>query len=432
MPNSLTARILADHLLQAPPAALHGQLASALQQGLPGARSENWKYANLRVLESARFRARTELDAGAVELARQCLPPRVAGFARIVFVDGLHCGELSDSAPSFARIARGPGAAADAATPAAPGANAQLRAELDLRFGLVNQAFAIDRLLVDLPEGAEAALEVLLIAVADAGEAASHPALDILVRSDARLQLLERVLSPASSSPFCNARISIELQPRARMEHWRLQQHARGARHLESLDIVLGAAAQYSVLGASSGALAARCTALVTLAGDAARLGWRSVTVADGNQVNDAYVRVEHRGRAGTTEQAFRGIAAGRARVGFNGSMIVRETARGSSTAQSLKTLLAGPQAEIDVRPQLQIHTDDVRASHGATAGKLDEAMRFYLLSRGIDPRDADALLKWAFVAEVIAAVPLPALRAQLEQTLGAALQQVATRGDGP
>jgi Fe-S cluster assembly protein SufD len=430
MLNPLTARILAEHLLQAPPAALHGALASALEQGLPGARSENWKYANLRILESARFRARAQLDPGVIELARQCLPPRVEGLPRIVCVDGLHCSELSDAAPPGVTLARG--APAAAVTSSNPGANVQLRAELDLRFGLVNQAFATDRLQVDVQAGTRAALEVLLIAVADAAAAASHPALDIVVRSDAQLQLVERMLSPASTSPFCNARISIELQSRARMDHWRLQQHARGARHIESLDIVLAEAAQYSALSASSGAQAARSTALVTLAGADARLGWRSVAVADGNQVNDAYVRVEHRGRTGTTEQLFRGIAAGRARVGFNGSMIVRETARGSSTAQSLKTLLAGPQAEVDVRPQLQIHTDEVRASHGATAGKLDEAMRFYLLSRGIEPRDADALLKWAFVAEVIAAVPLPTLRAQLEQTLGAALQQVALRGDGP
>ena len=84
------------------------------------------------------------------------------------------------------------------------------------------------------------------------------------------------------------------------------------------------------------------------------------------------------------TEQVFRGISAGRARVAFNGKIVVAREAHGTDSRQSLRGLLAGPDAEIDVRPQLEIYTDAVRCSHGATAGKLDENMLFYLLSRGI------------------------------------------------
>ena len=84
--------------------------------------------------------------------------------------------------------------------------------------------------------------------------------------------------------------------------------------------------------------------------------------------------------------------------------------------AAALVALLAGADAEIDVRPQLEIHTDDVRCAHGATAGKLDDAMLFYLLSRGIDPDTAQLLLKWAFLEDVVARIPVPELRRQIEQ----------------
>src|SRR5580704_18967859 len=93
---------------------------------------------------------------------------------------------------------------------------------------------------------------------------------------------------------------------------------------------------------------------------------------------------------------------------------------------QSLRGLLAGPEAEIDVRPQLEIHTDDVRCSHGATAGKLDESVLFYLLSRGLDADTAQQLLKWAFLADVVAKIDIPDLKRSVERVLAGRIE-VAT-----
>jgi Fe-S cluster assembly protein SufD len=108
----------------------------------------------------------------------------------------------------------------------------------------------------------------------------------------------------------------------------------------------------------------------------------------------------------------------------------VREGAAGASSEQSLKALLAGGEAEADVRPQLEIYVDEVRASHGATVGKLDEQSLFYLLSRGIERPTAEALLKWAFVADVVARIRIPALRLQAEALLAAQLRAVIDVGD--
>ena len=139
--------------------------------------------------------------------------------------------------------------------------------------------------------------------------------------------------------------------------------------------------------------------------------------------MQDAYAVVEHAAPNARTLQTFRGIAAGRSRDAFNGKIIVRPAARGTDSNQSLRGLLAGPEAEIDVRPQLEIYTDDVRCSHGATAGKLDENMLFYLLSRGLAPQMAQRLLKWAFLEDVVSKVDVPVLRRQIEASLISQMQ---------
>ena len=186
--------------------------------------------------------------------------------------------------------------------------------------------------------------------------------------------------------------------------------------HLETLGAVLQQAASYEICSLHAGALSSRSTVQVRLAGAEASFTLHAAQVADGMQVQDAQVTVEHCARATRTAEFFRGIAAGRARIAFNGHMIVRETAAGANTQQSLRCLLSGPETEADVRPQLEIYTDDVRASHGATVGKLDENMLFYLLSRGIDRDTAQSLLKWAFMAEVLGRIDLPALRHDAQQ----------------
>src|SRR5690606_5687095 len=97
---------------------------------------------------------------------------------------------------------------------------------------------------------------------------------------------------------------------------------------------------------------------------------------------------------------------------------------RGTDSRQSLRGLLAGPEAEIDVRPQLEIYTDEVRSSHGATAGKLDDQMLFYLLSRGIERETAQRLLKWAFLEDVVSRIAVPELRRQIELSLAGQMKE--------
>jgi Fe-S cluster assembly protein SufD len=222
--------------------------------------------------------------------------------------------------------------------------------------------------------------------------------------------------------------VRVTLERGARLEHYRLQELNSRSTFFDTLSAELAEDAAYRLHGISTGAQSARTTLAVRLNGERADLALAIAALGDRQQVQDAYAVVGHAAPNARTLQTFRGIAAGRARVAFNGKIVVAPGARGTDSRQSLRGLLAGPEAEIDVRPQLEIYNDDVRCSHGATAGKLDENMLFYLLSRGLERDTAQRLLKWAFLEDVIAQITLPALRRQVEERLAGQLRDEALR----
>jgi Fe-S cluster assembly protein SufD len=195
---------------------------------------------------------------------------------------------------------------------------------------------------------------------------------------------------------------------------------------MDTLSASVATDASYRVHVAEIGAQASRSTVQIKLEGERAELGLHVVSLGERNQVHDTYALVDHAAPRARTEESFRGIASGRSRVAFNGKIVVREGAHGTDSRQSLRGLLAGKEAEIDVRPQLEIYTDDVKCSHGATAGKLDDTMLFYLLSRGLDRETALKLLKWAFLEDVVAKITVPELRRQIEQSLAGQMPDVS------
>jgi Fe-S cluster assembly protein SufD len=167
----------------------------------------------------------------------------------------------------------------------------------------------------------------------------------------------------------------------------------------------------------------------IKLAGRESRCELIAAAIANGTQTHDLFAEIEHTGPGSATRELFRGIASERGKLAFNGKMIVRESAHDADSDQSLKTLLTGAGAEAAARPQLEIYTDKVRAKHGATTGKLDEQMLFYLLTRGIDRQQAQALLQWAFIEDAVSQVTLAPLRQEIEQIVASQLNEVSSLG---
>ena len=425
----LAARLVADYeraaaawpSSRAASARRRAAIESLTRSGLPGQRDENWKYANLRPLERLRFVPAAVAPPAILE----GLPPAVAGYTRYVFVDGVFAPALS--APLDATSAALKRLESPPEPPQAPAAPANA----DERFALLNEAFATDGIDIRVAAGSAnpPRLELLFVASADAESGASYPRLELHLEPHASLSLIERHVSAAGhEASFVNSAVRIELERGATLSHDRLQELGARATSFDTLSAVLAPDATYHLRTVASGAQSARSTLHIRLAGERSYLTLAHAALGDRHQVQDAYALVEHTAPRARTVETFRGIASGRARVAFNGKIVVAPGTPGTDTHQSLRGLLAGPEAEIDVRPQLEIYTDEVRCSHGATAGKLDENMLFYLLSRGLERESAERLMKWAFLEDVIAKIGSTELRRQVEERLLGRLGDEALR----
>ena len=411
MSSPLLTRIAAEHaatlaLQPVPPASLAHRrkaLQGLLERGLPTARDENWRYANLRILEKAKFTP----AAAAVDVAAAAVPAAIEGFTRFVFVDGQFAPQLSAA----------PGAVGGATL-------RRLQGELptnDQAFALLNEAFATDG--ADIQVAADAATVDIEVVFYSATPTAAYPRLNVRLNPNARLRLIERHVGQVTTAQFINSVVRIEVGAGASCNHYRLQETGAATSWTDTLRATLARDASYHLHLLQLGSQAARATVDIELAGPAASTRVDTVSLADAQQVHDTMIVVDHQAAHTRTEENFRGIAGGRSRIAFNGLIIVRDSAHHADSAQSLKGLIAGSEAEIDLRPQLEIHTDEVRCSHGATSGKLDETMLFYLLTRGIERDVAQRLLKWAFITDVVARIDVPALRTHVQRSLASHMQ---------
>jgi len=439
MSTPLTSRIVEEYASASRALPSSGAAASrrraAIEEltarGLPTTRDENWKYANLRPLERLRFvPAASSVAATTVPVQLAHLPAAVPGCVRYVFVDGVLAAALSAAVSNGHALVTSLASASPAAQPALQTETPADQPRGDERFLTLNEAFATDGAAIRVPAasggGEPAQIELLFVASADAQAGASYPRVELQLDAGARLTLIERHLSVTADNSFVNSAVTVQLGRGATLQHYRLQDLGARATCFDTLTARLAQESSYRLHCISTGAQSARSTVRVRLAGEGANLTMAMVALGDRQQVNDTFALVEHLAPRARTAQTFRGIAAGRARVAFNGKIVVAKSAAGTDSQQSVRGLLAGADAEIDVRPQLEIYTDDVRCSHGATVGKLDDNMLFYLLSRGLDRDTAQRLLKWAFLGDVIAKITLPALRQQIEARLPGALQDTA------
>ena len=172
-----------------------------------------------------------------------------------------------------------------------------------------------------------------------------------------------------------------------------------------------------------AGGRIARAAIDVSFDGTDARTDVVGLYTPSGEQRHDNVVTVDHRSSRCTSNVVFRGIVGGHARGSFSGHVIVRPDTVGTDAHQSNRNLVLEPTAQADTRPWLEIFADDVRCTHGATVGRLDDAALFYLRSRGIPLEQARTMLVDAFAAEVVDAIGPPSLRehvARLDQRAGA------------
>ena len=400
-------------------------LDAALRDGLPGPRSEAWKYTSLRQLERRGFApaplAPPTLDAG--QQASDALADVPA--PRLVFLNGrLHDG-LSDTTglPDGVRLET------LSATLGAGEESARFLARRyersDEIFARLNAALADEGVVLRVDEGVqvEVPLQLVFASVAGDTDLAWHHRHLVELRAGARLDIVEHRLQVGDAAHLDNTVAHVHLAHGAVLRHARVQ--AGSARQTSFLrtDAVLARDAHYHRVDLELGAALSRHELNVRLEGENAELTANGVLLGTGRRHVDTRLGIEHIARDTRAGMLWRGVAANRSRVVFHGGIHIREGADGTDANLSNKNLLLSADAEIDTQPTLVIDAEEVKAAHGATVGQLDANALFYLRSRGLPAPQAQALLSAAFCHEPLQVLP-DALREQLARRLDRALAE--------
>ena len=399
------------------------------RSGFPTPRNEHWKYTNVSPIEKRTF----DLAPPSSRIAIDSLGGRLPSgdhAPRLVFVDGQVDRELSDTRtmPSGIRLedlAR----CIDRDSGFLEGRLAEIVRTDKTAFTALNAAFmdtgAVIR--VDPETVSERPVHLVFVSGTVERDRAYSPRVVIAAGAGSRIAVVEHYIGLADTVYLVNAVTEVDIGAGATVEHYRVQQESAGAYHVAALEARLAAESSFRSWAVSLGARLARHDIDVALDHEHARCSLDGLYLANGRQHVDFHTNVEHIAPHCESHEYYKGIAGGRGRGVFNGRVHVHPDAQKTEAHQTNRNLLLSRNAEIDTKPQLEIHADDVKCSHGATIGQLDEQMLFYLRARGIAESMARGMLTYGFARDVVDRIACPELR----ESIGAAVLEHLPGGDG-
>jgi Fe-S cluster assembly protein SufD len=399
--------------------------------GFPTRKREDWKYTN--VANVADFltkdfdhsRPESVADHGEKPIADDGELDTSTLEHALVFVNGRcdlersHTGALPDGAvvDSLARVLRERPEIAEPALSRTDDLG-------DRAFVALNTAFQRDGALVLIPSGGVVENPIHLIFISTEGAEASvdHPLILVRIGELAAATVVARHVSIGNAAYTKNVVSDIELAKGANLQHVGLELESDSAFHLATLDARIGRDAHFTSHSISLGAALARLEIRAVLAGTGAECTLNGLYIASGDRHVDNQTLVDHAEPHGTSRELYKGILADHAKGVFNGTVIVRPDAQKTSAEQSNPNLLLSGNAEVDTRPNLEIHADDVKCTHGSTVGCIDDDAMFFLRARGISEQYARQMLSHAFASEVIDRIPDEPLRDHIRRQVEAAL----------
>jgi Fe-S cluster assembly protein SufD len=391
-------------------------LARFTELGLPTRRQENWRFTNLRALETTLYPpagSETAVEESTLAHHRLGIPNH-----RIVLVNGRYSAALSDVSRLPAGVRLG---SLKAALQDLPDLAADLfdgsEAVANQPFVALNAAFAGDGFVLVLDDGVALDWPVEIIHLGRAVSPVSvHTRHAVMAGKYSRARIVE---SHAGSGPYWrNAVAMIRLREGAAIHHVTLQDEAREAIHITSTRVALAAAARYDAFTLTLGAQLSRADTVVTIDGEGAYCGVNGACLLRRSQEATTATLIDHAAPGSETREVFKGVVEDRSHGVFQGKIRVRREAQKTNAHQLNKNLLLSARAAVDSKPELEIYADDVKCSHGATVGDLDETAMFYLQTRGIPEAAARRMLIEAFAAEAIELVEDAPIQAYLRRHL--------------
>jgi Fe-S cluster assembly protein SufD len=423
------ARYLADYQSAKSPSqppwlsrAREAALASFERLGFPSTKLEDWRFTPVGPIAEKPF----ALAAGGMVKGDQRQTSALAsGAALAVVINGRFVPQLSsvDALPKGVQVVSLEAAIASNPALVEPYL-ARLASTEQQPFAALNTAFLRDGVVISIAPHAtvEAPIEVVFVSVDEGKPTVSHPRFLIVAGEASQARILERYVG--SGATFTNAITELVLGANAVIDHYKVQEDSAEGFHIAGMYLHGARNGNFSSHSLTFGGAIVRNDVVAVLDGEGIDCTLNGLYLGGGRQLIDNHTTIDHAQPHCSSHEIYKGILSDQARAVFNGKIIVRIDAQKTDAKQTNKALLLSDDATINTKPQLEIFANDVKCTHGAAIGQLDDDAVFYLRSRGLDLDEARAMLIHAFASDILNRVKIVEVREHLEAALTARLPQ--------
>jgi Fe-S cluster assembly protein SufD len=386
--------------------------------GIPTVRDEEWRFTNAAPIGAIDFTPAGQISGTA---------DRLGGFAwtdapvRLVVVNGRFDTTLS-------RVKALPGGvhAGSLASALTEDADVVQRyfgqlADVQARsFTALNTAFVQDGAFLHIPDGLvlDVPVHIVFVTGSDDGHVMAHPRTLVVAGAGSQVTVVESYVGVSGETYFSNAVSEFFVGENAGVDHYKVQQESLDAFHVGAIHAHTSRSARFSSHSFSLGGRLVRNDANAILDGEGGECTLNGLYLADRERLIDNHTMIDHAKPHCNSHEVYKGILGGTSRAVFNGKIIVRQDAQKTDAKQTNRALLLTDGATINTKPQLEIFADDVKCTHGAAIGQLDDEAIFYLRARGLTYAEARDMLIHAFAGQVLDGVRVEPLRAALETEL--------------
>lgn len=393
-------------------------IARFSELGFPGARNEDWRFTNLAPVLKGRFNLAGSPGKGASKhVAIDELIPATPEAAVYVFVNGQLVIPAADkSLPSGVVVTDLANALLTHENLVSQYLGRLARFE-NHPFVALNTALFDNGAFVFVPAGVELATPIHLVfcSATSAGPTLITPRSLLVCEARSQAAIVETYVGPAKHDYLSAAVTEVVVGAEAQVRHGKYQIENRSAFHFGSHFVSLAATSQFSSQAVNQGGALVRNDIAAVFEAPDSECTLNGLTFADGTQHVVNHTTIDHAQPQCRSHEMYKNVINGQARVVFNGKIFVRKHAQKTDAKQSNQSLLLSDDATVHTKPQLEIFADDVKCTHGATVGQLEEAALFYCRARGMSLEQARSMLTAAFANEILQQIPLASLRANLE-----------------
>ncbi len=402
-------------------------LAQFDSYGIPTLKHEHWKYTGLTFLNKHNFDIikKSELDYSVAERFANH-PLNEIGAEKVVLVNGFSASsdlKSNQSGVTISRLSDFNDAQKTQIISEYYGQSIKLE---NNPFIALNTAFAQDCIVIKIDKNTvvETPLQIVYLNFADSHAIINNPRLLVIAEEGSQATVIESVHTFGAYASLKNSVSEYYVAKNASLEHYRIQDDSELSHTIDFTQVNQESDSHYHNVNVSIGGQFNRNNIHTLLNGENIESNLSGVFITSGNELFDIHSLADHAFPNCVSNENYKGILFGNSTGIFNGKILVRKDAQKTNAYQSNKNVLLSDNASIFTKPELEIYADDVKCSHGATSGALDEISIFYLVSRGIGRKKAEAMILNAIADDIIDLIKHEPLRLHLLERVENKLNQ--------